>query len=262
VSIARWISNHSADTIGALEIGDVPARQVSVALPPARWISRLWPESQDVIALPHDCQARILDPGHALKLIITLAEIDCAAPRWLHDTQLKLQRIAMRMRPFLQKCELWDNTAFKLLSCLENAPLLQFLRSLLADCQSSKYSRRVQLAISAALLDLLRLHQDNAGSLLPAVVRLGESEQVDGLEPELVMVAATWLIHLDHPRDAVPLALQDLAGKLLSDDLMADDPISTACQALVRANDTTITQDRSHKRRKMTPEDRGDRNEL
>ena len=261
VPSACLVTHSSADTISALEIGDVPAREVSVALPPARWISRLWPESQDVIVLPHDCQARILEPGQALKLILTLVEVDCAAPRWLHDTQLKLQRITMRMRPLLQKSETWDNTAIKLLSCLKNAPLLQFLRSLLADCQQSKYSRQLQLAMSNAILETLRLHQATAGSLLSCVVKFGENEQLDGteIEPELAMVAATWLIHLDHPRDAIPVALQDIAKTLLSGNLMADDPISTACQALVRPKDTTTTQDRSPKRRKLTSEGHGDR---
>lgn len=248
-----------ADSIGALEIGDVPAREVSVALPPARWISRLWPESQDVIVLPHDCQARILDPGHALMLVLTLVDVDCAAPRWLHDTQLRLQRITMRMRPFLQKSGTWDKIVVKLLSFLTNAPLLQFLRSLLADCQHSKYSRQVQLAMSTALLEVLRLHQATAGSLLPAVVKLGEGEQVDGIEPELTMVAATWLIHNEHPRDAIPVALQSIATTLLSDDLMADDSISTACQALVRTNNTKTTQKHSRKRRKLTSEVASDR---
>ena len=192
-------------------------------------------------------------------LILTLIGVDCAAPRWLNDTQLKLQRITMRMRPLLQKIETWDITAVKLLSCLRNAPLLQFLRSLLADCQHSKYSRQMQLAMSTALLEVLRLHRATAASLLPAVVKLCESEQGDGLEPELLMAAAAWLIHLDHPKDAIPVALQPIAGSLLSDDLMADDPISSACQAFVRSNDTTSTEDHSRKRRKLSPEDRGDK---
>lgn len=230
-----------------------------MALPPARWISKLWPESQGVIALPHDCQARILDPGHALRLILTLVDVDCAAPRWLHDTQLKLQRITMRMRPLLQKSETWDNSAIKLLSCLRNAPLLQFLRSLLADRQPSKYSRQLQLTMSNALLDTLRLHQATVGSLLPSVIKLGESGEANSIVPELAMAAAAWLIHLDHPRDEIPLGLQDIAELLLSDNLMADEPISAACQALVRPKDTTTTQDRSHKRRKLASEDRGDR---
>ena len=165
----------------------------------------------------------------------------------------------MRMRPLLQKIEIWDDTAIKLLSCLGNAPLLQFLRSLLAGCQHSKHSRQMQLAISTALLEVLRHHQAMAGSLLPAVFELGKSERGDALEPELLMVAAAWLIQLEHPRDAIPVALQPVAENLLSDNLMADDPISIACQALLQSNDTTLIQDHGRKRRKLTPEDRGDR---
>ena len=191
VPSACLVTHSSADTISALEIGDVPAREVSVALPPARWISRLWPESQDVIVLPHDCQARILEPGQALKLILTLVEVDCAAPRWLHDTQLKLQRITMRMRPLLQKSETWDNTAIKLLSCLKNAPLLQFLRSLLADCQQSKYSRQLQLAMSNALLETLRLHQVTAGSLLSCLSNSARTSNLTGLRLSL---SSQWLL--------------------------------------------------------------------
>jgi len=228
-------------------------RDGSVALPPARWISKLWPESQNAIALPHDSQTRINNAEQAFMLTLTLIDVDCAAPRWLDDTQLRVSRLATQTRPLLQKSGKWDDILVKLLDGLKHASLLHLLRSLSTECQQALFSRKVQLAMSSSLIDVLRLHKSSAEFLLPAIIELAESETCDRVEEELTTVLAAWLIHLDHPRDQMPGALQGSGRALLDKNVMDDRPLWVACQRLANIDGTVPVGNSSRKRRKLDP---------
>jgi serine/threonine-protein kinase ATR len=239
------------DTLNALETQSTLAGNLSVALPPARWISKIWPESQNAIALPHDCQTRVSDSGSASLLVLSLVDIDCAAPRWLDDTHLRLQRLVVQLRSTLRTPGLWDSLVTRLLGSLKHAPLLQLSRSLLENASQTKLSREVQLAIAEALAKLSTQDSSAVQFLLPAVTELGESEKCESLERELHLVIATCFIHFHLANDDMPGPLQATASALTSGELMDDDALSAMCQNLVNADVTVPALDAPRKRRKL-----------
>ena len=119
--------------------------------------------------------------------------MDCAAPRWLDDTYLRLQRVVVQLRPALRTPGIWDGMVTKLLHNLKHAPLLQLLRSLLGAALQSKLSRDVQLAMAEALVGILLQGSATVHFVLPAVTELGDSEKFEGLEKELHLAIATCL---------------------------------------------------------------------
>ena len=210
------ILTQSADILNTLETQSTLAGNLSVALPPARCIAKLWPESQNAIALPYDCQARISDSGSALLVALSLIEVDCAAPRWLDDTHLRFQRVVLQLRPALRTPGIWDSMVTRLLHNLKHAPLLQLLRSLLGAALQVKLSREVQLAMAEAMVGVVMQGSAMIQFVLPAVTELGDSEKCDGLEKELHLVIATCFVHFDLANDDMPGPLQVTSRALLS----------------------------------------------
>lgn len=240
----------SIDVLNTLETQSTVAGNLSVALPPARWIAKLWPESQNAIALPHDCQSRISDSGSALLVALSLVEVDCAAPRWLDDTHLRLQRLVTQLRPALRTPGIWDGMVTRLLRNLKHAPLLQLLRSLLGTALQVKLSREVQFAMSEALAGILMQGSAKIQFILPAVTELGDSENCEGLEKELNLVIATCFVHFNLANDDMPRPLQNTARELALGELKDDGKLSVQCQNLIHANDVIPVLETSRKRRK------------
>ncbi|KAL1589379.1 hypothetical protein WHR41_01968 [Cladosporium halotolerans] len=248
------------DTLAALEGHGTPAQDLAITLPPARWISKLWPESGNAIALPHDCQTRLPTIEGAFGLILALTNVDCNAPRWLEDAQLRTQRLVMQMRPSLNKSGAWENIAATLITRLKQAPLLQLLRSFLVDAQQIKMPHKVQLAASDALLKVF--HQNSAATeyLLPAVFDLGDCHRCDELIDELKGVLGVW-IDLLLPPNSMPGPLQPLARALTDDCFVTTNTFLLTCQSLMNARKVPSAEVSSRKRRKVTPVDGGDRGE-
>ena len=240
----------SVDIIDALETQSTLAGNLSVALPPARWIAKLWPESQNAIALPHDCQTRMSDSGSALLIALSLVEVDCAAPRWLDDTHLRIQKVVVQLRPALRTPGIWEGMVTRLLRRLKHASLLQLLRSLLGAALQVKLSREVQLAMAEALADILMHGSAKIQFVLPAVIELGDSEKCEGLEKELHLAIATCFVHLNLANDAMPGSLQNTARALVSGDVKDNDKLSVQCQNLIHADGVGPVREASRKRRK------------
>lgn len=239
------------DILGAFENQKTLTGDSSVALPPARWIAKLWPESQGAIALPHDCQTRVSDPGSASLLVLSLLDVDTAAPRWLDDTYMRLQRLIVRLRPSLRTPGTWDTLVTRLLRTLKHAPLLQLLRSILDCASQTKLIRSLQVATAEALVRCLTQNVAHINLLLPVVTALGESEQCEALEHELHVVVATFFVHFSLADDHMPGSLQGTAQALSSGELVGDDYLSSTCKNLINANDTSSDHENSRKRRKL-----------
>ena len=184
-------------------------------------------------------------------MALSLIHVDCAAPRWLDDTNMRLQRVAVQLRPALRTPGVWDGLTIKLLNSLKHAPLLQLLRSLLEAASQVKPSRHVQLAMAEALVSVLAQGSATIQFLLPAVTELGDSEKCEGLEKELHLTIATCFVHFNLANDDMPGPLQGTARALVSGEMRDDDKLSIQCQDLINADGVTPALDISRKRRKI-----------
>ena len=138
-----------------------------VALPPYNGISNVWPESQQLVALPQGCQITISLPTQAICIAFSLIEIIVGTSEKFMKRGLLHSFFENNLRRAIDNCSaLWQ--CFKRLRkqnqrlpCYENIELA-YIRTLVAICvQTSKSncsfipSQSAAVALSQGLSDLL-----------------------------------------------------------------------------------------------------------
>ncbi|EME41530.1 hypothetical protein DOTSEDRAFT_55328 [Dothistroma septosporum NZE10] len=109
--VLREIIQESVDdAFLALEALAATSTKVSLTLPPARSVGRLWSQGENSITAPPGTTATIHDAARAFTVAMELSQVGGLVKSWFLESNLRLQQAAYKLRSSLEKAELWQPT--------------------------------------------------------------------------------------------------------------------------------------------------------
>lgn len=134
------------------------------------------------------------------------------------------------------------------------------LRAILDRVQHAKLPQHLQLAISEALVNVVKRNLTTAEPLLPTVVELGDQEHCEDLCLELRIAMATYVQRTD-PTGGMPMTLQSTVTSLRKQSIESDWHLLSLCYDLIDMENPKPDEIGSRKRRKIRSSDHSNRQE-
>nr|OQO19804.1 hypothetical protein B0A51_16256 [Rachicladosporium sp. CCFEE 5018]OQO27475.1 hypothetical protein B0A51_06559 [Rachicladosporium sp. CCFEE 5018] len=227
-----------------LESSDGSTARSTVVLPPMRWLTKLWPESETAIALPQDAQIVIDNSMQVILMSLTISRSITSHPRWLDETYQRLHTLLLCEPPQSRRADTWRDAIVRTLKLSRGASQLPILADLLADSTQILPSQAMQRGIAEVLRAILQ-----AG--LPQYVQYLE-------EPLLRLVRSNLFQQLDPSLKSV--MTQGLRRQIVSADL--PDGLRDADQDMVDVDNSQLSRaqaqptdlSRVRKRRRLWPQ--------
>ena len=242
----------STEAVSTLETHSNLQPDFSIKLPPARSIAKLWPQSENAIALPHGCQTTVHDRAQAFLLALELSNVRGLSSRFRSEVQLKLQRAVQQLRPKLENSKQWEPALHRLLFLPSNLAVLVYL---LEAGEKLALPLNVQAQLANALVKALRNDciavKDR---LLHLIFPLASDECFNALHEDL-RIAITTIICRFHDLQDCPESIRALHEALRQDNVMTDSDLQASFQHLSIAETPADLLPRRRKRRGASPED-------
>lgn len=218
---------------------------LALKVPTARSVAKLWPLSENAIALPFECQIAIVSPSHAFMLAIVFSNLACFDHAWRYATANRLQRAMQPHRKTLEATKQWDRVTTAMLALPYNMILLY---DLLEDCTRVKLSADVQKSLATALTRALRGINIVAEDLiLGPLNRLACNTCFDALHEDLKIAVTTWLCRFAEEKK-LPERIVSLRDVFDQGKIMADDEIPATLAGISVAGIRPQLSDRRRKR--------------
>lgn len=236
------------EVLSCLEDTTKEPSEVSIQLPPARAVAKLWPQAENEIALPRGCQTTITQASTAFVLAQQLIAVDELSSGWTNETHLKLERLIPRMRKALQSAGQYEVVIQGLFNTGSCTTLMSYL---LEDMLNAPPAHPVQKLLAIHLLKLLR--QDSLvckDSFVTSLTSLAGSEMFDSLHEDLRIATTTMCCRLVD-RHNWPDRVSALERALRQDNVMTDSELLDAFKQLSTAPQKSFECPRRRKRRKI-----------
>ena len=210
------------EAVSSLEAADTAAPNASIKLPPTRTISRIWPQSDKEITLPHGSQSTISDASSIFTIAVKLSSIDGMCSAWTHETAIRMSHLLPKFRDSLEQAGQHD-LALQILLTPSISPLL--LSKLFQEAQTAIPTALAQKSIAPAMLVVLRSESEVSKDLLVSpLLELAGTEHFEALDEDL-KIATVALLYRCRAHDRLPERITSLYRASSEDEVMADTPI-------------------------------------
>ncbi|USW55643.1 Putative phosphatidylinositol 3-/4-kinase, catalytic domain, FATC domain, UME [Septoria linicola] len=251
------VLQHCVDEVlSVLEALPMHAATLNISLPPARGLAQFWPQSEGSIALPQGSTTIVTETSRAFSIALELCQIPGLDVFWKSEACLRLQQLALKVKPQLSKATSWDH-AFDQLLRLPHHGLL--VSTLLGDVARSLPSTATQRALASNLMSLLDTqNHPTRDAILPSLRVAASEEAWSGLHEDLRIAITAWLSRFDADH-TLPELVDSLRETLNADDAMTDSELQTRFQRLSLAAPCSGRRPRLRKRRKISTSESGAR---
>ncbi|KAK3703151.1 serine/threonine-protein kinase M1 [Vermiconidia calcicola] len=249
------VQNCVDDAVSSLNEAITTAADLSLKLPAAGSIARLWPQFENAIALPHGCQATIKDLSQAFILAIEFCSINDLATAWKNETVLKLSNMFPRLAQRLESSAQYELVLQEFLDLPNNLKVLLYT---VEQMPKATASHIIQVRFARSLIDMLR--QDSSlvyDHLLGPLLSLVKNDCFDSLHEDLKISVTTVICRLCGPTD-LPGKVQALQEALRQDNVMTDSNLMKAFQDLSVPHPEICVGPRRRKRRRVSHDEHGD----
>lgn len=251
------------DLISSLETFD-PITGFDLKVPPARSISKLWPQADGAIAAPHDCQTQIGNPAQACLLALQLSSVSTLDCVWQAEASLKIQRASWRLQPILRNLDAREMVAEWMLRLSTGAVRLQLLDHQMQHIMSDPtMSPKLQAALARSLLESLKMAKfQSCETLLSTANRLAASDSFPKLVVDLKVAITAWLTRFSSLMGRLPEQICFLQDAIRQDNAMIDGNSRISLSELVAVTDATVGGAPSRKRPKLRHPDQDQQRRL
>lgn len=220
----------------------------SIKLPPARSVAKLWPQSENTVALPHGSQTHIADRCHAYILVLELSDVEGLSRSWRQSTQLKLQLLYQPMRSHLERSKQLEYVLRQLLAL---PTCLALLTHLFGQAAKGVSDSEIQAQMAKALMKALETNFNGVKDhILPMLSSWASDDGFASIHEDLRIAITTTMCRF-RPVQACPDSVQPLYEALRQDNVMTDSEILTSFKQLSVAPSTTCAGMRRRKRRRL-----------
>lgn len=236
------------DAVEGLENSSADCAGLTLKLPPARVVSELWPESNNLAVLQQIPQAHISDRAQAFMLALELSHVAYLNAAWRDDICLRLQRMLWPLKSKLRPTGQWRYVVDRMLMLVENTMVLQ---ELLLETATSPPASEIQISLSKALIRALRRGSVPAmNALLPSLMQLASGLEFERLHKDLKVAIAMWLGQFVG-KAQLPGQIMAFQNALHGSDVVMDGELHSASDRLSTLQDFQAQYLHPHKRRRI-----------